>query len=1110
MLCRQSSALAYTPGRLDGAPIQNGSEVDTIRRDPLATAPELLRAFALTWTALDLALHSNDRDKLYGPVRTLVDEMLADGPLDAWVNRLGGLQRQICAEIAAASRSGPLHRPAIDVEDLDRQLARIKSAPDAQVLRELENYALGDLADQFRHAGFPNLAEVVEPGSDDEDSVLLGVFLSFLHLAVDQSIELAFGETSPGVIPPNIALRIRQEFDPIQPEPASIAPPRFPFPHGFDVDARLRQGLNYAQRGDYERAVVEFGVALQHASTNSNLYFHRADAYRLKGDYERAIADYSAAIRIDPHHITAYIGRGTAYKLAGALEWAEKDFSQAVSLDAGNVAARLSRGAVLAAMGRSDAAIADYSEAVKLDPSHSWAYQSRADVYAGKGEHDLALADYGQALRLNPYFPLAYSNRGDVYRLKTEFERAIADYSEAIRLDQFNPRIYTSRGEAYRQKGQFDQALADFGEAIRLDPTNPSGYLNRGMTLQLAGEHDRAVADFDRAEQFDSSNPTIYYQRALAYQQQSSFERALRDLDRAVELNPRDGVAFLSRGNIYAGMRDFDRAIGDFTEAIRLNPKSEQAYLDRGTVLVQTGAFESALEDCAAALRLNPNLVPALLVRGGCQHKLGYHSLAVDEYNQAIQINPRYAKAYNDRGASLSKLGQLDEAVRDFTRAIELKTDYVQAIANRATAYQMMKRHDLALRDLTRAVTLDSKYAAVYCVQRSLSELARHHFDQALADCSVALHLDPQNTLARATKTEIVRLREQSFEIELGGVEPEPLVAEQRQERRYSPPVERRSSTIAGRTRAPEPLPAPEELVVLDFSDLVEEDQPAEELESFDSHQASDSTEVMDSHYSVRSQALPRQVADTQAVPGLETMPQVDSDGTEPEIVLKSQLASSAEFVVVDQTETEMPPGGPGQAENAERAAQLAQAAEAERLKIEREQKQLEIADKAKKLRDLHEQSAQRKKAKEKLTPEELEELAAERRKKIRNFIIIGIGFAVVMMWLWPVIWKMIPMAKPTTYTVDKFVAEFKKDRHRFEEKFVKKPVLIKGKLRIEAGGKGNPDRYWVEVPDGSDLKIEFRPADPEVEYAEGVETNIGGIVKPITDGKLIVVDQNR
>src|SRR5689334_8452568 len=97
----------------------------------------------------------------------------------------------------------------------------------------------------------------------------------------------------------------------------AVPPARLPPP---DAAARIRQGLSHAQRGDYERAIIEFTVALQADPGSAAAHVHRGDAHRLQGDYDRAVADYSAAVELDPRYALAYLNRGMVFRLRGDPE----------------------------------------------------------------------------------------------------------------------------------------------------------------------------------------------------------------------------------------------------------------------------------------------------------------------------------------------------------------------------------------------------------------------------------------------------------------------------------------------------------------------------------------------------------------------------------------------------------------------------------------------------------------------------------------------------------------------------------------------------------------------------------------------------------------------
>src|SRR5882757_8265486 len=57
----------------------------------------------------------------------------------------------------------------------------------------------------------------------------------------------------------------------------------------------------------------------------SIIFNHRGNAYYGKGNYDRAIEDYGEAIRLDPKYATAYNNRGQSYNRKGEHDRAISD-----------------------------------------------------------------------------------------------------------------------------------------------------------------------------------------------------------------------------------------------------------------------------------------------------------------------------------------------------------------------------------------------------------------------------------------------------------------------------------------------------------------------------------------------------------------------------------------------------------------------------------------------------------------------------------------------------------------------------------------------------------------------------------------------------------------
>jgi tetratricopeptide (TPR) repeat protein len=73
-------------------------------------------------------------------------------------------------------------------------------------------------------------------------------------------------------------------------------------------------GLAYANKGELDHAIADFGRSLELNPNYANAYNNRGEAYRRKGEVDRAIADFGHALELNPKDANAYNNRDLAYK----------------------------------------------------------------------------------------------------------------------------------------------------------------------------------------------------------------------------------------------------------------------------------------------------------------------------------------------------------------------------------------------------------------------------------------------------------------------------------------------------------------------------------------------------------------------------------------------------------------------------------------------------------------------------------------------------------------------------------------------------------------------------------------------------------------------------
>jgi len=160
---------------------------------------------------------------------------------------------------------------------------------------------------------------------------------------------------------------------------------------------RLR-ALAHRDAGEYDRAIADFGEALQRQPENASILFERAGTFTTVGDYGRAISDYDRCLAIDPANPRAYFQRGVTYYR----------------------------------LGENASAVHDYDQALRLDPAYAPAYSERAWALYLLGEYARALIDTHHALAERPNLAPALDTRGHVLTALGRPDEGLSAFERAM------------------------------------------------------------------------------------------------------------------------------------------------------------------------------------------------------------------------------------------------------------------------------------------------------------------------------------------------------------------------------------------------------------------------------------------------------------------------------------------------------------------------------------------------------------------------------------------------------------------------------------------------------------------------------------------------------
>ena len=334
-------------------------------------------------------------------------------------------------------------------------------------------------------------------------------------------------------------------------------------------------GQFYYGQGNFQRAAVAYGAAVQANPTNPDALLGLARSQTRLGQSAEAIATLGRLTELDPSNISARIALSQAHSLA---------FRQARLPSAGGVQAGTASPNLKAALAALDAAeqVLPSIPASRRGAEASKIWNERGYVLRFQGNLAGAVRAFQEASRLNPQESVILFNLAETQYAGGDLRAATATLQRAVLAqprDGIN-RAYFARLLA--EGGNFAVARPQAQLAVQLAPNSAYAAGQRGVVSYLAREPQTARAELERALRLAGGNyPDFSY--------------------------------YLGRLNLDAG--DLTRARANFTDAAATGENPEAFYF-LGLSLERSGAGVSAEPARAAeayrrALVLRPGYTEA-------------------------------------------------------------------------------------------------------------------------------------------------------------------------------------------------------------------------------------------------------------------------------------------------------------------------------------------------------------------------------------------------------------------------------------------------------------------------------------------------------------------
>lgn len=322
-----------------------------------------------------------------------------------------------------------------------------------------------------------------------------------------------------------------------------------------------------------------------------------------------------------------------------------------------------------------------------------------------------------------------------------EVEKALETFNVILKTQPGNAEVYKMRAEAFWRMKNAQNAYDDLCRALSLTPDEPDLLFRRGTLLAMSTHWDEGLADINRFLEMVPQHLEGHLRRYWIYVQKQNREEAQEELDGIMESLP-DTPSELFLTSVYLlETGRADKAKDLLSDILDAEPQNIAALRYRGLAWRLVGASDMSIRDYDTLLQLQADDAGALFERALSYIELGKRTLFSAPFHKAVADLTRIIDempekitnievVYNSRGSARFHIAHrawfnkngYKNALEDYSDALAKKPDFIEALFNRATLNRQLK-----------------------------------FFEQAAADCTRILELQPHNTAALELRAQTYR-----------------------------------------------------------------------------------------------------------------------------------------------------------------------------------------------------------------------------------------------------------------------------------------------------------------------------------------------------------------
>lgn len=435
-----------------------------------------------------------------------------------------------------------------------------------------------------------------------------------------------------------------------------------------------QKGAALLQKGDADKARIEFQNALQIKDDMTVAWFGLAQVAERKGEWERYFGFLNKVLDRDPKHLEAHLKLGRLLLAAGKLDRALATSNTTLTLAKDNPDVLALRAAVLFKLDNKAGAIEQANAALAKDPNNVDALVVLATerLVAKDGEKAIEYLDRGlkvneknialQLIKIQAFESLAKADSAEAV-----FRRLIALYPETRQLRHVLAQFYLSHDRK-------DAAEAEYRAVMAAHPNDVTARLDVVRFINAVKGPKAAMQEIEGMIAKDAASNELKFALAGMYQSQNERKSAESVLRAIIEKSGDSPDGIRARGQLGAlllagGDRKSTQVL--ISEILAKDGRNEQGLLLKASIAIDERQLDQAIADLRTILRDVPNSARALLMLGKAHELAGSPELAQEHYQKAFvagKQSPQFGLTYGEFLLRRNQAARAEDVAEDTLR----------------------------------------------------------------------------------------------------------------------------------------------------------------------------------------------------------------------------------------------------------------------------------------------------------------------------------------------------------------------------------------------------------------------------------------------------------